>query len=74
MTLASIVEILEEFISREITARFDDARQTRIIEVGFVADAAFPTKTQPDMAPADVRVPIAQCSRSSSIPPSDCRG
>jgi hypothetical protein len=46
VALASMVDILKELIAQKIPARLDDARQPRIINVGFVAAAAFAAEAQ----------------------------
>jgi hypothetical protein len=60
VALTGIVEILKEFIPGEVPTCLDDARKPRIIDIGFVAAAAFAAKTQMEMASLYSGVPVAR--------------
>ena len=60
VALAGIVYILKQFIAGEVPTCLDDTRKSRIIDIGFVAIAAFAAKTQMDVAPFYSGVPVAQ--------------
>jgi hypothetical protein len=60
MALTSVVEIRKQFVPGQISARLDDARQPRIIDIGFIAATALAAETQMNMAPLYSGVPVAQ--------------
>jgi hypothetical protein len=60
VTLAGIVEILEQLVPRKIATGFNDARKARIIDVAFVARPAFAAKAELDMVSLDLGMSVAQ--------------
>ena len=68
MALANIVEILKQFIPWKVATRLDDARKTRIIDIGFVAAAALAAKTEMNLVSLNLGMPVAQgCQAEAAV-------
>jgi len=59
MSVAFFVDVLEKLLTRQIAASFDDAGQSGVVDIGFVAQAMLPLKAQMDMAAVDPDMLIA---------------
>jgi len=59
MPVAVFIEVLEKLVTRQIAAAFDNAGQSAVVDIGFVAQAVLPLKAQMDMAAVDPDMLIA---------------
>ena len=55
-----MVKILEQLVPRKIATGVDDAGKTWIIDVAFVAGAAFAAKAELDVGTVDLGMTVAQ--------------
>src|SRR5258707_7018920 len=67
MALAGIVEVLEQLVSRQVTTRFDDTREPRVVDVAIVAEPALAAETKPNVAAPDVGMAIAQRRQTKAV-------
>jgi hypothetical protein len=67
MPFAGFVEILKQFVARQVAAGFDNARQTRVVDIAFVARPAFAPKAKPDVVPLNLCMPIAQSGQTKAL-------
>ncbi len=58
--LARLVDVLEEFLARQIDTAPDDARQARVRHRNVMLDAALAAKVKPHRVAAHLHVPVAQ--------------
>jgi hypothetical protein len=59
LPLAAGVDVLEQLVSRNVAAGFDDAREARVVEIDRVPDSALPAELEADGSARDFRVLIA---------------
>ena len=58
--LALLVDVLEQLVARQVAAILDDAGEPAVVDVGFVALAAFAAEADVDVAALDRDVAVAQ--------------
>ena len=64
MFLSIVVEVLEEFLTRQILAAADDAGEPRIIEPDIVGHAALAFEVQPQVGAVNVGVAVLERRQS----------
>jgi hypothetical protein len=63
------IEILKKLVAGQIAAVFDNARQSAVIDIGFLTEAVFPLKAQMDPTAVNRDVLIAKRRQSLTRSP-----
>jgi hypothetical protein len=64
LTIAVLVDVLEELVAGQLAAGFDDPREPRVSQIDRVLDAALAAEFEAHRGAADRRVPIAHLLQS----------
>jgi hypothetical protein len=67
MPITFFVEVLEQLVTGQVAAVFDNTGQSAVVDIGFVTDPMLSAKAQMDAAALDIDMSVAPCRQTVAL-------